>query len=218
MSHHLHGQARSTGRLPIAIVVAAGAFTFLFLHPGDGFWIQLAGTATGLSALAILLDAPGMRSQLRRPPQGWIHSILTAVLAAAALYGIFLVGRAISVRILSAASSRIADIYELKGSASERQIAAWLLLVIGPCEEFFWRGYVQRSMQALFGLAGVAGSALLYAAVHVSSGNLMLVGAALVCGLFWGGLYAHFRSLWINALCHALWALVIFVLWPIPPG
>jgi membrane protease YdiL (CAAX protease family) len=43
----------------------------------------------------------------------------------------------------------------------------------------------------------------------------MLVLAAGVCGVFWGLLYSAFKSIAVNAVSHALWALTIFILRPL---
>lgn len=94
-----------------------------------------------------------------------------------------------------------------------------ILLLIGPGEEFFWRGFIQRRWQNRFGpLAGWVLASALYSLVHLGSGNVMLVLAALVCGLFWGGLYLRCRSLLSVAVSHALWDILIFVLFPLEKG
>lgn len=64
-------------------------------------------------------------------------------------------------------------------------------------------------------LPGTLLAALIYAAVHAWSLNLMLVLAALVCGVFWGLLYWWTRSLWPGMISHGVWDVVIFVLAPI---
>ena len=61
---------------------------------------------------------------------------------------------------------------------------------------------------------GFALTALLYTAVHLSSGNIMLVLAAAVCGVFWGWLYLRFRSPILNIVSHTLWDLAVFVVFP----
>ena len=62
-----------------------------------------------------------------------------------------------------------------------------MALLIGPGEEIFWRGYLQRRWQERFGAGrGFLFAAALYAAVHAGSGNVMLVLAAAVCGAVLG--------------------------------
>jgi membrane protease YdiL (CAAX protease family) len=88
--------------------------------------------------------------------------------------------------------------------------------VTSPGEEFFWRGYVQRrAAERWGGGAGVAVGASLYGAVHLASGNVMLVMAALVAGLFWCGRYRWRGNLTACIVSHALWTVGVFLLFPI---
>lgn len=74
-------------------------------------------------------------------------------------------------------------------------LAALLLLLIGPAEEIFWRGYVQRTLSKRWNPnAGFVVATLIYALVHAGSCNFMLVMAALVVGAAWGALYRFFRT------------------------
>ena len=101
-------------------------------------------------------------------------------------------------------------------------IAALLVFIIGPAEEFFWRGYVQRTMGELFEGKkfsrdiAFATTATIYALVHVWSLNFMLIMAALVAGLVWGFLYRlNPKLLPALILSHALWDALVFVWMPI---
>ncbi len=90
------------------------------------------------------------------------------------------------------------------------------MLVIGPAEEIFWRGFAQRRMQLAFGPAkGFLVTTAVYALVHIWAFNFMLLMAALICGLFWGWMYLHFKSVWPGLISHAVWDLFIFIIIPI---
>jgi membrane protease YdiL (CAAX protease family) len=92
-----------------------------------------------------------------------------------------------------------------------------LLLIIGPAEELFWRGYVQRTMTKLHdpNIAFIV-TTIIYALVHIWSGNFMLVMAALTAGAVWGLLYRFFpKSLPALVVSHALWDALVFVIVPI---
>jgi hypothetical protein len=54
-----------------------------------------------------------------------------------------------------------------------------------------------------------------YAGVHVFSGNLILILAALVAGAFWGALYLWKEDLWVQITSHSLWSAFIFAVFPI---
>ncbi|MHB8093947.1 MAG: CPBP family intramembrane glutamic endopeptidase, partial [Candidatus Aminicenantales bacterium] len=88
------------------------------------------------------------------------------------------------------------------------------LCLIGPGEEFFWRGYIQRSWQKKMGAAALPLSVAFYAAVHIASGNPMLVLAAAVGGLYWGILYQRSGSVLLVAVSHTLWDLAVFIFFP----
>ena len=70
-----------------------------------------------------------------------------------------------------------------------------MLLLIGPAEEIFWRGYVQRTLSKRWNPnAGFVVATLIYALVHAGSCNFMLVMAALVVGAAWGALLLFFSE------------------------
>jgi membrane protease YdiL (CAAX protease family) len=54
----------------------------------------------------------------------------------------------------------------------------------------------------------------LYTAVHVATGNMVLVLAALVCGIFWGWLYMRYKSMLINVVSHTVWDILVFLILP----
>ena len=91
-----------------------------------------------------------------------------------------------------------------------------LLLIIGPAEELFWRGFVQCSLSARWGAdAAFAVTLVLYTVIHVWAFNVMLLLAALVVGGCWGLLY-RLRPQALPALIvsHAVWDVCAFVLFP----
>jgi hypothetical protein len=54
----------------------------------------------------------------------------------------------------------------------------------------------------------------LYAGVHFWSFNMTLVGAAMVAGAFWGGLYWRYNRLAPVMVSHAVWSDAAFGLFP----
>ena len=79
------------------------------------------------------------------------------------------------------ARPQVDSIYGMKEGESPWLLAALLLLLIGPAEEIFWRGYVQRTLSKRWNPnAGFVVATLIYALVHAGSCNFMLVMAALV--------------------------------------
>lgn len=142
--------------------------------------------------------------------------ILLGVISALFLYGVFWLGKEIASHLFSFAPKEINAIYAFKGEASNLRIALSMLFIIGPGEEIFWRGTLQRHLNGKtnprwgFGLV-----LLLYTIVHIASLNFSLVGAAFICGLFWGALYWWQGSILLNAVSHTIWDLLVFLLFPL---
>lgn len=197
-----------------ALVLAFAFFSVLFLRAGDRFWTWLSLMAPTLAGIAFLFEPAGMRETLRRRgPVGKV--LLFGVLSALLLYGVFAVGNLAARALFPFGATEIESVYRQGAGAPRWAVGLLLFAVVGPGEELFWRGYVQRRLSAEFGWVGSGLSVLTYGAVHVATGNLTLVLAALVCGGFWALLYEVADSVWINMISHAFWAAAIFVVFPL---
>jgi CAAX protease family protein len=175
------------------------------------FWATMCIVTGGLALFGLILQ------RHHRPDLfAWRPSFLAVGAGSAVLlYAVFAAGNIISTWLFAFAEGEIAGVYELRAGYSPWLIAG-LLLWIAPAEEIFWRGFVQHRLVGRFGLwRGILIAALLYAGVHVWAGSLMLLGAALVCGLFWGCVTARFRSLWPGIISHVVWDILVFVLLPL---
>ena len=100
---------------------------------------------------------------------------------------------------------------------ANRLLTALMLFLIGPAEEIFWRGYIQKQLSARWNPnIGFIVTTSIYALVHAGSCNFMLTMAALVAGAAWGLLYRffpkHFAAIIIS---HALWDVAVFIWFPI---
>ena len=144
-------------------------------------------------------------------------NILLGVVIAAVLWGIFWTGDKVSSWLFDFARPQVNAIYGMKEGESPWLLSVFMLFLIGPAEEIFWRGYVQRTLSGRFSRnAGFVITTLLYAAVHAGSCNFMLVMAALVAGVVWGGLYRLFPERFSAVIIsHALWDAAVFVWFPI---
>ena len=207
-------------RLVAALAVAALLWFYMFSPWTAGltnFWLTMTASAVILTSLALLFS-PEKLPRVEKP----LWQVLAGVLIALLLWGVFWTGDKVSSWLFDFARPEVDSIYSMKTGLPTSVIAAQLLLVIGPAEEFFWRGYVQRTMGKLFegrkspqDKAFVV-TAVIYALVHVWSLNFMLVMAALVAGVVWGLLY-RLRPQMLPALIvsHALWDALVFVWMPI---
>jgi uncharacterized protein len=137
------------------------------------------------------------------------------LLSAFLLYLVFFAGNYLSRKWFNFASPGIEGVYQFKGDAAGIRIAFLMLLVIGPGEELFWRGYLQRKFSSKTGKwAGLIIALLLYTGVHIFTGNIMLILAAFLCGLFWGWMYLKYNSMLINVISHTVWDIVVFLVFP----
>ena len=209
-----HGRKTMTG-LVITIMLAAILWTVMFspwTAPHVDFWLMMTSSAVVLAVLSAVFN-PGWWRNIRF---SWSNILLGAVIAAA-LWGIFWLGDAISSRVLDFARPQVDAIYGIRGGVSPWLLSGLMLFLIGPAEEIFWRGYVQKTLSDRFGAnAGFAAATLLYALIHAGSCNFMLVMAALVAGVVWGALYRFFPDRFAAIiLSHALWDAAVFIWFPI---
>ena len=207
--HRLVGAAGA-----LAAILFIALFRLRRLGPLD-FWAWLSLNIVIVVGLSFIVDRgyiKRLRDDLR---SGLLRKVALGIASAAVLYAVFAVGRVVALRLFPFAASGISNVYALKGGVPVLRVVLLIGLIIGPGEEIFWRGFLQeqtgRTTRRTFGFALTA---LLYTAVHLASGNIMLVLAAAVCGVFWGWLYFRFRSSVLNVVSHTLWDLAVFVLFP----
>ncbi|WP_051317316.1 CPBP family intramembrane glutamic endopeptidase [Ectobacillus panaciterrae] len=131
------------------------------------------------------------------------------------LYLIFALGKWLIVALQLPLLQSLTELYQI---VSPRVWWHYLVLfaIIIPGEELFWRGYIQRRLTRVIAPSlGILLSTLLYAAAHLSSGSLLLVIAALVGGVFWGGIYHRTGSIEMAILSHLMFDLLLLVLLPL---
>ena len=173
------------------------------------FWPAMA-----LSSVVLLVFARPFAISFRSFS---ITQILLGVAFAAVLWALFWVGDRVSSMLFDFARPQVEQVYAMKVGARPWLLALQLLLLTGPAEELFWRGYVQRLLSQRWGdNVGFVVATAVYTLIHIWSFNFMLTMSALVCGVVWGGLY-RLRPQWLPALVlsHALWDACVFVVFPI---
>lgn len=198
----------------LAAILFIALFRLRRLGPLD-FWSWLSLNIVLVVALAFIIDRSYARRLLQDARSGLGRKLAFGIASAAGLYAVFAAGRILALRLFPFAAAGISNVYALRAGAPAWRVALLIGLVIGPGEELFWRGFFQERTGATTSRSfGFALTVLLYTAVHLASGNLMLVLAAAVCGVFWGWLYLRFRSPVLNIVSHTLWDLAVFVLFP----
>ena len=193
----------------IGLATAVPAFAATFRGPRDRFWSRMTATGAVLGGLALVANP-----RLRRTRIGPREAAL-GFASAAALYGTFKLGDRFARRFVPGGDAQIRDIYSLRELAPREETAARVVAIIGPAEELFWRGLVQEALMRRYGRwTGAAMAALAYSAVHVTTGNFTLIGAAGIAGAHWCVLYAAGVPIGALIVSHCAWDVWIFLLQP----
>ncbi len=193
------------------LLIAAILWYIMFVIKPMNFWIEMSLSISILVILGLL-----KKNDLFKFDKIQLRHIVVGVVSAIILYFVFYAGNIVSGWIFPFKDAQILSVYSNKTQSNPILIGMLLLFIIGPGEEIFWRGFIQNTLVAKLGEnKGYIFAVLLYAGVHITTGNIMLVIAALVCGLFWGWLYKRERSLIPIIISHALWDIGIFLLFPL---
>ena len=202
-------------RLILPLITAA-LLWFLMFNPWIAmpldFWSMMTLSGGILLTMALLIDARWMADI----EVSW-KGLFTGIALALVLWGIFWVGDKVASWMFPFARPQVDTIYGMKESQSEWVIGALLLFIIGPAEEIFWRGFVQRTISNRWSAnTGFVVTLLVYGLVHLWKFNFMLIMAALVCGFVWGLAYRLWpKQLFALIVSHAVWDALVFVVWPI---
>ena len=201
---------------PIAgIFLAAVLWTIMFspwTAPHVNFWVMMTCSGAALT----------LYSTWARP--GWwkdihigVSDIALGTALAAGLWGIFWIGEYLSTLLFGFARPQVDSIYGMKDGENPIVLTMLMLLIIGPAEEIFWRGYIQNSLSARWNPdIGFVATTLIYGLVHISKFNFMLIMAAVVAGAVWGLAYRLFpERLGAIIISHALWDCAVFIWFPI---
>lgn len=193
------------------LFIATILWYLLFVIKPMNFWLQMS-----LSISALVLMSLVFNRDIFKIGKLTIRHILIGISSAILLYIIFYLGNIVSGFIFPFKDSQVLSVYSNKSNGNLILIGSLLFFVIGPGEEIYWRGFIQNTLSKKIGeTRGYILSVLLYAGVHIITGNVMLVIAALVCGIYWGWLYKKEKSLIPVIISHAIWDLTIFVILPL---
>ena len=143
--------------------------------------------------------------------------VALGIALAAALWGVFWLGEFFSTLLFDFARGQVDSIYGMKEGENPLVLTLLMLLIIGPAEEIFWRGFIQNRFSARWNPnTGFIVTTLVYSLVHLSKFNFMLIMAAMVAGLVWGLAYRFFpERLGAIIISHALWDCAVFIWFPI---
>ena len=209
---NLKGKRQTWPALGAMTALAAALFFFAFGWPLGQFWFKISAAALTLTVVSLFLRPPVPGGLAFR-----LSDLLWGLASATALWLVFWLGKTVSAQLFPFAADQVGAIYAKGQGAPPWLLAPLLFLLIGPCEELFWRRYLQASLMERLGpFGGWLAATGVYTLVHLPSLNVMLMGAAAVAGGFWGLIYWRLGRIPPVIISHAFWTTAAFVVFPIP--
>jgi membrane protease YdiL (CAAX protease family) len=140
-----------------------------------------------------------------------LSGLALGILSALALYLFFWSGFQVAKNIPGFVQT-ITSVYGLRGGISQQEISLLLLFPIGPTEELYWRGLIQRSLnERMKHNQSLLLTSVIYASIHIPTLNPSLMLVAFIGGLVWGALYNRYGSVLPSLLSHVIFDEMIFV-------
>lgn len=208
-------QKESLKKPAAGVLLAAVLWTIMFspwTAPHVNFWVMMTCSGAALTIFTTWAR-PGWWKEVRLK----FSDVALGITLAAALWGVFWLGEFFSTLLFDFARGQVDSIYGMKEGENPLVLTMLMLLIIGPAEEIFWRGFIQNRFSARWNPnTGFIVTTLVYSLVHLSKFNFMLIMAAMVAGLVWGLAYRFFpERLGAIIISHALWDCAVFIWFPI---
>lgn len=192
----------------LSLALAASMWILVFLVRPLEFWMML--TLSTLVLLLVAFAVNGVEKSVRFNSR----LVLLGVASAALLYLLFYFGFQ-ATKSNPVFSEGVGQVYGLR-TVPSYLIALALVFPIGPGEEIYWRGLIQRRFSEELGSGtGLLTATCAYALVHLPTLNLPLIMTAFIGGLVWGYIYKRTASLLPVIVSHILFDLLIFVIAPL---
>lgn len=208
-------QKESLKKPAAGVLLAAVLWAIMFspwTAPHVNFWVMMTCSGAALTIFTTWAR-PGWWKEVRLK----FSDVVLGITLAAALWGVFWLGEFFSTLLFDFARGQVDSIYGMKEGENPLVLTLLMLLIIGPAEEIFWRGFIQNRFSARWNPnTGFIVTTLVYSLVHLSKFNFMLIMAAMVAGLVWGLAYRFFpERLGAIIISHALWDCAVFIWFPI---
>ena len=197
-------------------LIAAAMFWFIMFSPWTKEVFNFWGAMIFSTAFLTFFSIVSSKADFREISVSKIKWVYIGIISAAVLYVIFLAGNFFSNMLFDFSKHQVTNIYSTKTQADKIFIGLALVLLIGPAEEIFWRGFIQHQFsKKIGGMGSLLLTTVIYALVHIWSFNFMLIMAALICGFFWGWMFYKYKNIYPVVISHAVWDLFIFIIIPI---
>jgi hypothetical protein len=200
---------RKTSNIRVFIGIALAFILWYFVFLTDfmtSFWYRVT-----LASILLAIYAYGIGINRVQNTNVSVKEIIWGVISGVLLYALFFLGFNIFRYFVEGGAL---NVYTFRDEVP-LAVPAIFLVITSFCEEYFWRGYIQKNMVASMGRNGVIVTSLIYASIHLPTFNMPLVAAALIAGLIWGIIYEKTDSIWIVTFSHIVWTEWIFVFLPL---
>ncbi len=190
----------------LLLFVTVGA-TSQFLHPGFGVWFTEVFIFLGVP---FVLTRLSLRDPVRWPGMrfpGWAPAVIGLALGLVNFFGVvapiqFLMQAIFPEHLIKFFDS--SRIFENQGPVDLALIISGVIIAAPWCEEFFFRGVLQQSMESMGGrrsaTVAMVGTAFLFSLFHFDPVGFL---ARFELGLLFGWLFWRTGSIWPGALAHA---------------
>lgn len=196
-------------RLIFGFILAHLLLYFTFNEKDVVFWYIFAASMLFLISYSIFNEEAEKK-------MSFFSYLIYGVISGVFLYGLFWMGNfLIDAFNLSTLAKEVSSLYRKLSPETIWQYFFMLAIII-PGEEIFWRGFIQKRLKKTTSIvASIIISAVMYASVQFYSGTMILPFAALVSGLFWGLLYTWKRSIQLVIVSHLVFNLLLLVILPL---
>lgn len=187
--------------------VLAHLFIFFTFEQEKVFWYIFTASMLVLISYSIL-DESGKQASKK-------YHLLIGVVSGIIIYGIFWLGNTLINLLHLPLSEQITKLYKIFSPEFTWHYLV-LFLIIGPGEEIFWRGFIQKRLSTYTNTwTSIILSTLLYTSVQIHSGEWVLLLAALTGGFVWSALYAWKKSLRLVIISHLVFDFLLFGILPL---
>ena len=198
----------------VVLALCIGAFCLaLGLRSQLNLWVA-TGAAAAFCALVVALFRNRVTgASLGRPQlRSFLIGAGVGVVMAVATWGLY----PLAEWLFPAVRGEVETLYALLREPPGPIRAFPLLLFVVATEEVVWRGLAIDTISRSSGARNaVVLSAVLYVLPQVAMRSPVLMVVALLCGLVWGLLRVRYAGLTAPLSAHAVWDLLVFVLYPI---
>lgn len=197
-----------------ALVMVALVGVSLRLRGEINVWLSTG--AAGLAGVLVALWAGRGRLRYRlRPSPG---STAIGVVAGVAMVGLTVLLYPVALALVAGIRGEVRELYAALQDPPGPLVATPILILVVTAEELVYRDVVVTALgERLRAPATGALAVGIYLLPQLLGGSWVLTGVAFACGVVWTALRFLTGGIWSPWLCHVLWDVAVFVVFPLEP-